>query len=67
MKNIEIYKVPVAFGGASIRHKSDKGEISLIALYGEWEIMGISGDLLDDIERYPTKEEAETRIEALLS
>jgi len=55
----------------SHRYKTDKGEISMI--YPSWvsddsyEIFCIEGYLFDDIERYDTLEEAESRIKELLT
>ena len=57
--------------GDSHRYKTDKGEISLLhpcyATFQSYEIYCISGGLFDDIERYDTLEEAETRIKDLLN
>ena len=54
----------------SYRYKTEKGEISRIDpsefTMGAQEIYCIEGDLFDDIERYATLEEAETRIKELL-
>jgi len=51
-------------------YKGDKGTISLvyptIFSFGEYEIYCIEGNLFEDIERYPTLAEAESRIEELL-
>lgn len=57
--------------GDSHRYKNDKGEISLLhpcyASMELYEIFCIEGDLFEDIERYDTLEEAEERINSLLS
>lgn len=57
--------------GKSHRYKTDKGEISCIhpcmATMGCYEIYCIEGDLFEDIERYDTLEESETRISELLN
>lgn len=54
----------------SHRYKTDKGEISLLYpscfTFDEFEIFCIDGDLFEDIERYPTLEQAESRIKELL-
>jgi len=55
-------------------YSSEKGKISLIELlhyfYVDqstlWEIYCQEGNLFDDVERFTTKEEAETRIKELL-
>ena len=56
--------------GPSHRYKTDKGEISLVnpcfATLNSYEIYCISGDLFEDIERFPTLKEAESRISELL-
>ena len=56
--------------GDSNRYKTDKGEISLVypckVTMDRYEIYCISGDLFDDVERYDTLDEAETRITELL-
>ena len=55
----------------SNRYITDKGEISLItpcrATMNCFEIFCIKGDLFEDIERFETIEQAETRIYELLS
>lgn len=55
----------------SHRYKTAKGEISMItpcyASFDMYEIYCIEGDLLQDIERYDTLEEAEERINELLT
>ena len=55
----------------SNRYKTEKGEISMLtpcrATFNTYEIYCIEGDLFDDIERYDTLEEAEARINELLS
>lgn len=52
---------------------SNKGKISLIKLlnyYGDgkdlWEIYSLEGNLLEDVERFLTKTEAEEKIKELL-
>ena len=54
----------------SNRYKTEKGEISLLqpckATFESYEIYCIDGDLFDDIERYPSLEDAEKRIKELL-
>ncbi len=55
----------------SERYSSEKGLISMVgpcaATMGTYEIYCLKGNLFDDIERYDTLEEAETRICELLS
>lgn len=55
----------------SNRYKTEKGEISMLtpcrATFNSYEIYCIEGNLFDDIERYDTLEEAEARINELLS
>jgi hypothetical protein len=57
--------------GNSHRYKTEKGEISLLhpcmATMGKYEIYCIRGDLFEGIERYLSLEDAEARINALLS
>lgn len=55
-------------------YSSKKGKISLVKFINYfhdgkdfWEIYCIKGNLIDDIERFPTKKEAEERIKQLLS
>ena len=63
-------------------YTSDKGQISLVQLYGYpmgiedqkkqwesfmWEIYCFKGNLFDDCERFLTKKEAEKRIKELLT
>ena len=56
--------------GTSIRYKSDKGEISLLepclATKYNYELQCIAGNFFDDIEYYPTLQDAEKRITDLL-
>ena len=55
----------------SERYITELGEISMLspcrATFNTYEIYCCSGDLFEDVERYDTLEEAETRINALLS
>lgn len=55
----------------SFRYETEKGCISLLkpchATFQSYEIYCISGGLFDDVERYHTLEEAESRIKRLLS
>jgi len=57
--------------GISHRYETEKGIISLIdpswVSMDMYEIFCIKGDLLDDIERFDTLEEAEARINELLN
>lgn len=57
--------------GESNRYSSKKGLISMVgpclATMETYEIYCLEGNLFDDIERYDTLEEAETRIHELLS
>ena len=54
----------------SERYITELGEISLLkpcrATMESFEIYCCNGDLFEDVERYDTLEEAETRINALL-
>ena len=54
----------------SHRYSNDKGEISLVypTFYTQnmFEIYSIRGNLFEDIERYDSLNEAETRIKELL-
>ncbi|MCK4686588.1 MAG: hypothetical protein KAT66_00500 [Candidatus Lokiarchaeota archaeon] len=66
-------ELPRIFGKYQYIYSSKKGKISLIKLenYGGmknnfWEIYCLGGDLINDIERFDTKEEAEKRIKILL-
>ena len=49
-----------------------RGKISLVELPmyadmgGPWEIYSLKGDLFEDVERFPTKPEAENRIKELI-
>ncbi len=56
--------------GASHRYSNNKGEISLVYpawyTFNKFEIYPIKGELFEDIERYDSLEEAETRIKELL-
>jgi hypothetical protein len=56
--------------GDSHRYKTNKGEISLVypcySTFNSYEIYCIEGSLFEDIERYKTLEEAESRINGLL-
>lgn len=55
----------------SNRYRTEKGEISMVppcmATLNTYEIYCIEGELFDDIERYETLEEVETRINELLN
>ncbi len=55
----------------SFRYSTEKGEISLLkpckGTMQTFEIYCIKGCLFDDVERYNTLEEAETRINELLN
>lgn len=55
----------------SERYITELGEISMLspcrATFNTYEIYCCVGDLFEDVERYDTLEEAETRINALLS
>jgi len=55
----------------SVRYKNEKGEISLLhpckATMYSFEIYCVAESLFDDIERYDTLQEAEARIEFLLT
>lgn len=70
-KNLNI---PPIIGKWHYIFKSEKGEISLIELKDYfkkrenlWEIMELSANnLFEDVERFPTKKEAEKRIRSLL-
>lgn len=60
------------FGQWQYLCKSNKGEISLIELtdkfYGDrpWEIYCLEGNLFDDVQRFPTQEEAMSAIRTYL-
>lgn len=65
--------VPVIFGETQWFYESPKGIIDLVLLpnylrdgHDRWEIMCQKGNLFDDVEAYPTKEEAEARVRELL-
>lgn len=62
--------IPTTFLGNSHRYKTELGEISCVhpctSTQHMFEIYCISGNLFDDIERYPSKPEAEARIYELL-
>lgn len=57
--------------GDSHRYKTDKGEISMVhpcmATSDTYEIYCCEGDLFENIERYSTLGEAETRVSELLN
>ena len=64
---------PAVVGKWHYIYSSEKGEISLVSLPGYynpsetlWEIYCLKGDLLEDIERFKTKKEAEKTIYKLL-
>ena len=64
---------PTLVGKNQSRYKSKKGVISLITVPSldrrgkiDWEIYCLEGDLFEDKELYPTKPEAEKRIQELL-
>jgi len=71
---IHVYENPrpdlALFGMRQWIYESEKGKISLVSpswvTGGQWEICCLEGDLFDDVERFPTKEEAEERIRRLL-
>jgi hypothetical protein len=63
-----------AFGKWQYIFSSEKGEVSLIELlnyFGDgvdlWEIYCLKGNLFEDVERFPTKKEAEETISKLLN
>lgn len=71
-------KVPSSFppiiGEWQYIYSSLKGKISLVSLpnyYHDgkdfWEIYSLEGVLFEDVERFPTKEEAEQKIDELLA
>lgn len=71
-----IWKETIASGikgvlSDSERYISELGEISMLnpcyATFNSYEIYCIEGDLFEDIERYKTIEEAEDRINELLT
>lgn len=70
MKQRTIPSQSPGLAGPSNRYKTEKGEISLVgpcyATLNYYEIYCLSGNLFDDIERFETLEEAETRIRELL-
>ena len=64
--------IPCLFGKYQYIYSSGKGKISLVEFknyYGDgkdlWEIYCLVGELFEDVERFDTKEEAETRIKEL--
>jgi len=66
-------KIPQYFGKWQYIYRHKKFEISLVKLKDIfrnkwfWEIMCLKGDLFEDVERFPTKKEAEERINGILS
>ena len=63
------FKMEQYFGKYQYIYSSKKGEISLIYLkhhYHCYEIWCLKGHLLEDVERFATKKEAEKEIKELL-
>jgi len=67
-------EIPQLFGKYHYFYSSKKGKISLIELknyfkQGDdfWEIYSLKGNLFEDTERFPTKKQAEKRVEELLN
>ena len=79
IKHLEL-SLPKLVGQWQYLYKSDDGkkEISLVELFGHrfenykdrttptWEIFSLKGELIDDVERFDTKDQAEVRIKELL-
>ena len=67
-------RYPNTFGKYQYIYASEKGRISLVELLytvttsseEHWEIYCLEGDLFEDVERFKTKKQAETRIWELI-